>query len=67
MTYRRSADAIHDRIVARLKAQPSEPAPLQMLCAWCGVMLRPGRLTLDGHCSHGICKPCAKKHFGTDA
>jgi len=41
-----------------------DPVPLEQRCAWCNVVIRPGRLTLDGKCSHGICPQCAVEHFG---
>ena len=56
MTYRRSADAIHQKIVARLKAQPSAPR-IRTLCAWCGVLIHDGIL-FQGNESHGICPAC---------
>lgn len=54
--YRRSADAIHDRIVARLKAQPSKPQQFRRICCFCQRVLGPaiGNYTND---THGVCEP----------
>ena len=31
-----------------------DPAPMTVVCAWCGLVLKEGGPTI----THGICKPC---------
>jgi hypothetical protein len=40
---------------------------VRLRCAWCG--LEPAanaELPRDAAVSHGICRPCAQRHFGID-
>ena len=46
---------------------PSDHEPFHVVCAWCkGTLPRRAREdALDG-VSHGICRPCASRHFGVE-
>ena len=37
------------------------PAPLRVMCAWCGKLISEGETDEDGNASHGICADCAGK------
>lgn len=45
---------IHDTI----KAPARGPAPLRVVCAWCGLLMRDGP---PDDISHGMCPACAER------
>lgn len=60
MTYRRSMDAIHDKIVARERAKANAQR-IRTRCAWCQKLIHDGYLFQGKHESHGICPSCDKE------
>jgi len=40
---------------------------VRLRCAWCGVEpASSADVPKDAKISHGICRPCAQRHFGVD-
>jgi hypothetical protein len=57
----------NDSNIPQNTASASSRPVFRVLCAWCEQLLEPATTTagLTGT-SHGICSPCALRHFGLD-